>query len=162
MIAIVCGCHKKSYINKVEFAKSFCFGSCVAAAISIDNSGNYKIYTDSSFNWELKRKRPAIRSYIGKMDRDNWNKLTALLNDVNYRVADTTKEVKVSDQQEYEVFVYDGNLKRKLTKPYKIAYTIYKFIDSTAHLAILKRVPDTLSFGTTMQIDPRLLHRKFM
>ncbi|CAM3726344.1 hypothetical protein MUGA111182_05600 [Mucilaginibacter galii] len=157
VLVIVCGCHKKSGIKKVEFAKSFCFGSCVAAAIKIDSAGNYKLFTDSSQDWNFKGKQPATRSYVGKISNDYWNQLTDLLEDAEYKSSDTTKKIEIADTQHYEVFIYDGSAKIKLSKINKVEYAIYKFIDSSAHLVKLRRIPDTLNFGTTMQINPQLL-----
>ena len=157
VLFILCGCHKNSDIKKVEFAKSFCFGSCVAAAISIDSAGNYKLFTDSSLDWNFKGKRPAIRSYTGRISSDYWNQLTNLLEDADYQNSDSTKRIEIADTQHYEVLIYNSNAKIKLSKLSEIEYTIYRFIDSSAHLVKLKQIPDTLNFGTTMQINPMLL-----
>lgn len=157
LLLTACKAHIDKRITKVEFAKSLCFLPCDAVAVSIDSSLNFEYYIDSSYI----KHRKSRAYYTGKVSRVFWNELTEKLEQMDYSNLDTTKKIFPSDLRHRELKVYFNHRSIRVETvdgDDSQEGKLHHWLDSAYKHVKLKLAKDTIHFGTTVQLDPRIKH----
>lgn len=148
LLIVACTPSNKNRAKRIEFATGYCFSICPHLALSIDSTLQCKLYIDSIG----KRK-----CYAGSVKKKFWNELLGRLNDIDYRNDDTSK-IFANDIQFAELIIYDAKgRKRLLRQPFGATDKVSKlmtWLNDKRQILELKPTPDTLHFGTTLQLPP--------
>jgi hypothetical protein len=146
-------------ITKVEFAKSTCFLPCVPIAMSLDSAMFYQLYTDSSY---LKHTEAKLY-YTGLADKQLWQDLKLKVRGINFNQLKNTGKESPSDLRHIELIIYRGNSQTKLEMQdggNSKADQLVNWLQNATKNIKLQPSADSLNFGTTLQFDPKLRHRK--
>jgi hypothetical protein len=144
-------------ITKVELASSGAW-SDPGAAISIDDSLNYKYYGLLNHNYSMDSFPHKRLYYEGKISSGFLDTLNTKLKQLKYKTLDTIDYSSVKDANSFELIIYWRNGKRRIvridtggTDP--VVKTMEWLNDSYKKVK-LKPIQGPIKFETTIQISP--------
>ncbi|RFZ92647.1 hypothetical protein D0C36_14640 [Mucilaginibacter conchicola] len=114
-IVLLWSCHdskqRNNEITKIEIATGSCFGPCQLTIVSIDKDLNYN-YFGGETSFALPDgvvEKEKLRGYFtSKISRSYWDSLNVMLENINYKILDSSYQHSVDDQS-LEILIHCSN-----------------------------------------------------